>query len=52
MFKSKTIKKSVYWCSDCNQEIVGNGSMINPYRCKCGEYEFKDFNEDYKLKLN
>uniref|UniRef100_A0A6H2A4T9 Uncharacterized protein n=2 Tax=viral metagenome TaxID=1070528 RepID=A0A6H2A4T9_9ZZZZ len=54
MFKYKTIKQRVPYCDKCNSEIWGNGSIVTPYECKCGKYEYisdiKEHNGDYKLK--
>jgi hypothetical protein len=50
MFKYKTVKKRVAWCEKCNTEIYGNGSMVTPYKCECGEYEYDPKTHWYKLK--
>ncbi len=49
MFNHKTIKKSVYWCNKCNTEIAGNGSIITPYKCKCGTYEYIDTDDRWEM---
>ena len=47
--KYKTIKKLVPYCEICKSEVLGNGSMITPYHCKCGEWGFDDDKNDYIL---
>lgn len=49
---TKTIKTLVKACSHCNEIIFGNGSVILPYQCKCGEWEWDSEEKDYKLKEN
>ncbi len=49
--KYKTIKKSVPFCNKCNKEIRGNGSMVTPYWCDCGLWEWNGKN-DYELRSN
>ena len=36
----KRIKQLVPFCKKCNQEIRGNGSVLLPYECKCGKWEW------------
>jgi len=48
--KYKTIKKLVPFCHTCQKEIRGNGSIITPYICKCGFWEFDEEKNDYILK--
>jgi hypothetical protein len=40
MFKYKTVRRRVPWCKECDCEIHGNGSIVSPYHCMCGEYEY------------
>lgn len=50
----KKVKKLVPFCSDCEEELGGNGSGFAPYHCRCGAWEwimgatFKD--GEYKIK--
>jgi hypothetical protein len=48
--KYKTVKKPVPWCETCKSEITGNGSVVLPYECKCGYYEWDDKEKDYIIK--
>lgn len=32
----KKIKQVVAHCGDCGEQLLGNGSIISPYRCGCG----------------
>jgi hypothetical protein len=50
--KFKKVKKLVPWCEKCKSEIMGNGSGLNPYRCKCGEWKYNRNKNDYVLKIN
>ena len=45
----KRVKKTVPWCEKCNSEIYGNGSMMIPYHCKCGEWQYDRSKSDYIL---
>lgn len=45
----KKIKKLVPWCEKCQSEIIGNGSILTPYNCKCGEYKYDRDKNDYVL---
>jgi hypothetical protein len=47
--KYKIIKKSVPWCEKGNHEIRGNGSMVTPYWCDCGLWEYDHDANDYLL---
>ena len=50
--KYKRVQKSVPHCGDCEEELRGNGSIVMPYNCSCGEWEvFRDRNSlEYKIK--
>lgn len=36
----KARKTHDYFCSKCQQFLQGNGSVITPYKCACGEYKY------------
>lgn len=36
-------------CNVCGEQLRGNGSVIIPYRCKCGEWEWDFVNSNYKV---
>lgn len=39
-----------YYCTTCNRFLWGDGSIVLPYRCDCGEYSDFDFRAGaYKL---
>lgn len=42
------IKKLVPYCKDCKKEINGNGSILSPYTCDCGKWEFNEEKNDYE----
>lgn len=48
----KKVKKIVPWCKRCNSEIYGNGSIITPYHCECGEWKYDSGENDYVLIYN
>lgn len=37
----KRVKKAVPHCNVCGEELGGNGSVVLPYTCSCGEWEFQ-----------
>lgn len=45
----KRIKKLVPYCKKCDKEIRGDGSLINPYWCDCGPWEYDTKKNDYVL---
>ena len=48
--KYKKIKQLVPHCGVCGERLLGNGSYILPYKCKCGEWEYSISEEEYILK--
>lgn len=48
IYKKVTEKKP--FCSICNEQLVGNGSVMYPYKCSCGEWQFNGYNNKYELK--
>lgn len=46
--KYKTVKRSVRWCSECDTELLGDGSNLLPYKCKCGLYKYGYKTAPYK----
>lgn len=40
----KRVKMAVEHCPRCGGQMRGNGSMVLPYRCDCGEWQY-----DYSL---
>ena len=45
----KRVKKMVMCCPLCKSEIWGNGSIISPYTCLCGEWIHGSNVEDWEL---
>lgn len=39
--KYKKVTEQMKHCGDCGERLRGNNSMWAPYRCLCGEWEFK-----------
>jgi len=48
--KYKRVRRVVPWCDKCQSEITGNGSIIFPYKCNCGEWVYDPEKNDYVLK--
>jgi len=48
----KRIKKTVPYCEKCEKEILGNGSIMFPYWCACGEWSYDATKNDYILISN
>ncbi len=46
----KMIKLREPHCTECGEHLIGNNSMISPYRCSCGVWEYDMKNIDFKLK--
>ncbi len=49
IYKRATV--TIPFCSVCESEILGNGSMITPYKCKCGVWEYDTQTMKYEVKL-
>ena len=45
--KYKQVKTLQPHCGDCGEQIQGNGSMVLPYTCSCGEWLFDLAEEEY-----
>lgn len=46
----KKIKVAMPHCGDCGEGLLGNNSIMSPYRCKCGTWEYDYSAEEFKLK--
>ena len=44
----KQLKRLVPHCSDCKEKLMGNGSIVSPYYCRCGEWE-TDRDSNYRV---
>ena len=38
----KRVKRTVQFCSKCDTAMLGNGSMMFPYNCECGKWEYDE----------
>lgn len=45
----KKVNKLVPHCSECGEELSGTGSMVSPYYCRCGDWEWDFEKTDYIL---
>ena len=46
----KKVKILMPHCSVCGERLLGNNSMILPYKCSCGEWEMDYQSREYKIK--
>lgn len=50
IIKWKKVKTLQPFCSICGEQLQGDNSMVNPYKCKCGTWRNSFDNLfDYKL---
>lgn len=40
----KRIKIAMPHCGDCKEQLLGDGSLMSPFRCSCGEWKLKSIN--------
>lgn len=45
----RTVERTVPHCGDCAEVLSGNGSLILPYRCECGDWEYDSEKGEYSL---
>jgi len=38
-------------CGDCGERLFGDGSIVSPYKCTCGEWECVKDEEGFYYKL-
>jgi hypothetical protein len=48
----KRIKKTVRYCSKCEMELLGNGSITFPFWCNCGQWHYDNEEKCYILETN
>jgi len=48
----KKTKALIPHCPECKQILGGNNSILMPYNCECGQWEYDFKNNEYKLILN
>jgi len=48
--KYRNKKIIVPYCPQCDEDIWGNGSIVLPYKCLCGDWEYNLEDRNYKLK--
>lgn len=47
----KRIKVAMPHCGDCQEELQGNNSLLMPYKCRCGEWKSKSWDEPFEFVL-
>lgn len=47
VYKSHTVKDK--FCTICQEFLDGNGSLVHPYECNCGRYEYDWKEQAYKV---
>ncbi len=47
----KKISIPVSHCGDCGERLLGNNSIVQPYRCSCGVWQSKSFEEPFEFVL-
>lgn len=52
--KFKQVKEVKQFCTDCGEQLKGNGSMVLPYECPCGIWNlcFVCGKFDHHVELN
>ena len=48
--KYKRMTILVPFCKECNERILGNGSKLNPYSCRCGVWIYNPKTLDHELQ--
>jgi hypothetical protein len=46
ILKAHTVRDE--YCTVCKEFLTGNGSMVSPWKCGCGTYEFDWRKSGYK----
>lgn len=47
----KTIKITAMHCSICEEPLSGDGSIVTPYTCQCGTWEYDYKIQEFKIKV-
>ncbi len=34
-------------CSECKERLSGNGSIVTPYKCRCGIWQYDWLSQEY-----
>lgn len=50
-YKINRQKDLVMFCGHCDEKMLGNGSDVDPYRCKCGRWEITFLNNQASFIL-
>lgn len=45
----KRIKISVPHCPTCGEQLMGNNSIVMPYRCSCGTWHYDFSTEEFDV---
>jgi hypothetical protein len=45
----KMVKVPIPHCGKCKAQLTGNGSIISPYECSCGVWEYSWSAEEHVL---
>lgn len=48
-YEYKTVKVALPHCPKCKERLIGNGSAMTPYSCKCGIWEYNFEEEEYRI---
>lgn len=46
----KKVKVAMPHCPRCGEQLRGNGSMVLPYRCDCGTWDYSYSLSSYEIK--
>lgn len=47
----KRVKMMMPHCSQCGEQLLGDGSFILPYQCQCGTWEMRRFPWDGEYEI-
>ena len=50
-FNYKKIKVLAPFCPICDKQVRGDGSIVNPYHCDCGDWEIEMDDKDWHYVL-
>lgn len=49
--KYKRVKMTMPHCGDCGEMLNGNNSIALPYKCSCGIWKSKDYENPWEYVL-
>jgi hypothetical protein len=47
--KHKRVKTFVPYCPKCKELLSGNNSVVSPYICKCGRWQWRSLDDGYDI---